>query len=207
MKVTVVDSGGEPAANVGLRAFNQEFWETGQNGAIEASVPENWWGPFSLEVLDPDCGLIGYYASGGFTTLLEQAATFEVGAPGAVEVEIRLPKSQGDLCDSQELLGGTVLWPGGEPAEGIWLVASPFEIWALTGADGTFQIRLPEGTSGSVVIGVEPDPGVADCGWLGFHGPDGLTTIYEEATRVEIGAEDTTSIEIALPSGPDGLCN
>ena len=52
-----------------------------------------------------------------FTTQRVDAARLEVAA-GETEIEVRLPASVQDLCDSQDSITGVVHWPDGQPAEG-----------------------------------------------------------------------------------------
>ncbi len=102
---------------------------------------------------------------------------------------------------------GTVIDPDGEVVEGIRVsaVSDDFWAWGETASDGTFEIRLPDGSSGSSVLSVHAG-GVADCGWLGYHVAGGLTTIREHATRIELGEVDSASIEISLPVISGELC-
>ena len=199
LRGTVVESDGTPAQWLELEAFG-EFRVVGEDGTFEIPLPENWPVPSILSIHDFDCGLIGYYSIGGFATRREDAARIEVGAADAVGIEVRLPQSRDDLCGSKELLTGTVLWPGGEPAEGIFLNAETFGAWAQAGPDGTFEFRLPAGSS-PTLISMWADQ-VADCGWVGYHGPDGLTAQFDEAERVAVG----TTVDITLPAGPEELC-
>ena len=102
---------------------------------------------------------------------------------------------------------GTVIDPDGEVVEGIRVsaVSDDFWAWGETASDGTFEIRLPDGSSGSSVLSVHAG-GVADCGWLGYHVAGGLTTFREHATRIELGEVDSASIEISLPTISGELC-
>ena len=90
----------------------------------EFSVSEGWVGSIALgihadEVPDfPDCGRVGYYGPGGFTTRRGDAS-FEIGGNGGADIEIRLPASPYELCRGQTLVAGTVLGPDGEPVDGI----------------------------------------------------------------------------------------
>ncbi len=102
---------------------------------------------------------------------------------------------------------GTVIDPDGEVVEGIRVsaVSDDFWAWGETASDGTFEIRLPDDSSGSSVLSVHAG-GVADCGWLGYHVAGGLTTFREHATRIELGEVDSASIEISLPAISGELC-
>ena len=102
---------------------------------------------------------------------------------------------------------GLALALDGEPVEGlrVSLVAETFWSWSETGRDGTFEIRLPEGSSAPSILSIHAGD-AGDCGWLGYHGPDGVTTVRTQATRVEIADGNVTGIEIRLPVNADDLC-
>ena len=102
---------------------------------------------------------------------------------------------------------GLALGLDGEPVEGlrVSLVAETFWSWGETGGAGTFEIHLPEGSSGPSVLSIHAG-GAGDCGWLGYHGPDGITALRTQATRVEISDGNVTGIEVRLPVGEDDLC-
>ena len=159
--------------------------------------------PSILSIYDEDlgCGLLGYYGADGFTTRREDAARFEVGAALGTGIELTLPANRQDQCDAQELLTGTVQWPNGEPAEGTWLHAEKFGVWAVAGPDGAFELRLPQGSPPSR-LGVHAGEADGSC-WVGYHRPDGLTPHWDQASQAEAG----TAIHITLPAGPDELCN
>ena len=102
---------------------------------------------------------------------------------------------------------GAALGLDGEPVEGlrVWLVAESFWNWGETGRAGTFEIRLPEGSSGPSILSIHAGD-AGGCGWLGYYGPDGITTLRAQATRVEIGDGNVAGIEIRLPVNADDLC-
>ena len=200
---------GRPVEGVWFEAFD-EWWYVGGDGAFEFSVPEGWSGSYLLSIHTgevADCGLVGYYGPGGFTTRLEDAA-IEIGGVDATGIEIRLPANPDDLCSRQSMVSGAVLGPDGEPVAGIWieLAAEAFWRWGLKEQDGTFALRLLDGWSGSPILSVHAGE-VAGCDLVGFYGPGGFTTLREEATRVEVGDADVTGIEIRLLASPDELCN
>ena len=107
-----------------------------------------------------------------------------------------------------------VLGPDGEPVEGIGngLIDSeprgfwPWA-WGETVPDGTFEIRLLEGWSGSLIFGIyaEEDGVALPCSLLGFYGPGGFTMLGHAATRVEVGDVGATGIKIRLPASPEQL--
>ena len=102
---------------------------------------------------------------------------------------------------------GAVTDPDGKVVDGIRLstVAEDFRAWAETEPDGSYEIRLPEGSSGSAVLSVHAGD-VAGCGWLGYHVAGGLTTILEHATTIVVSAVDPTDADITLPATAAELC-
>ena len=104
-------------------------------------------------------------------------------------------------------LQGVALGLDDEPVEGlrVSLVAESFWNWGETGRDGIFEIRLPEGSTGPPILSIHAG-GAGDCGWLGYHGPDGITNLRTQATRVEIVDGNVTGIELRLPVNADDLC-
>ncbi len=99
---------------------------------------------------------------------------------------------------------GTVLSPSGVPIEGIQvsLLTDGFWNWSETASDGSFEIGVSEGTSGPFALSVHAGK-TADCTWLGYYGPDGLTSLRHRASPV---FADQTGVEIRLPSTPHELC-
>ncbi len=192
---------------------------SGEDGTFEFSVPEGWVGSPILRIHAdevphfPDCGIVGFYGPGGFTTWPEEAS-LEIGGIGAPGLEIRLPASPDELCRGQTVVAGTVLGPDDEPVEGfrIGLIdAEPRGFWPRkwgeTGPDGTFEIRLLAGQFGSFVVGVYADEEEISivCNQLGFYGPSGFTTVADDATQIEAGRSDVKGIEIGLPASTDQL--
>ena len=100
---------------------------------------------------------------------------------------------------------GVMLGPDGEPLEGIGLWAWKGEVSnsgsGTTGADGTFHIRVPDG---SFTLDVYADFD-AGCTFVGRYGPDGFTTVRREATLIKVDGADVTDIVIRLPAPPDEL--
>ena len=88
----------------------------------------------------------------------------------------------------------------------VSLVAETFWSWGETGRDGTFEIGLPEGSSGPSILSIHAG-GAGDCGWLGYHGPDGITNLRAQATRVEIAGGIVPGMEIRLPVNLHDLCH
>ncbi len=88
-------------------------------------------------------------------------------------------------------------------------LAETFWNWEETDQDGTFEIRLPEGSSGQAILSIHAGD-LGDCGWRGYYGPGGFATQRNRATKVEIGGgggANATGIEIRRPVRPDQLCN
>ena len=102
---------------------------------------------------------------------------------------------------------GTVVDPDGAPVEGVRLSLSvePFWSWTQTDTDGTFEITLPEDASGSATVSMHAGH-AADCRWLGYHAPGGLTAARDAATMLPVSTDGATEIRIELPARPDELC-
>ena len=102
---------------------------------------------------------------------------------------------------------GTVSDSNGNIVEGIRIAAASdaFWAWGETTSDGSYEIRLQDGFSGSAILSSHAGD-VASCGWLGYHVAGGLTTIREHATRVEVGAVDPNDVDITLPIAAGELC-
>ena len=199
LRVAVLEPDGTTARGIRLLAF-RKFATTGPSGAFEVPLHDVWSVQSMLSIFDEalDCGLLGYYgADGEFTTRRDDAVHFEIGAAA---VELELPADRRDLCDAQELITGTVQWPNGKPATGIWLLAEAVDTWSRVGADGTFAIRQPPGSPPTVVI-VHADD-VADCSRVGYLGPDGLVALRDYAAPTQAGA----GVTITLPAEADEFC-
>lgn len=194
------DGGPEP---VWAGAFGRWSW-TGRDGLFEIRLPESIQGlarPSQLFIQSRECGLVAYYGPGGFTTRLSEAWQVEFGGVDVTGIEITLPATAQELCGRQILISGSVVGPGGDVLEGIRIQAQPFGRSGRSGADGLFEVRLLEGTSGTSVLRVH-----ADCGLVGYYGPNGFTTREDQATGIEVGEGSVTGIEIRLPADVDELC-
>ena len=213
----VLGPDGRPVEGIWLPAF--DGWvRSAVDGTFEFDVPEGWGGSSMVlsihadEVPDfPDCGMVGYYGPGGFTT---EEASAEIGGNGAVVIEIRLPASPDELCSGQTSVAGKLLGPDGEPIEGVWIGLIEAESrgfwpwkWGETGPDGAFKIRLLYGQSSSIIVGIYAGEfeGSLECNLLGYYGPGGFTALVDAATRVEVGHTDAAGIEIRLPASPNQL--
>ena len=99
---------------------------------------------------------------------------------------------------------GEVVGPNNQPLEGIllWAWAGRTENSgnATTGEDGSFAIVVPDG---SFTLDVYA-PGEG-CNFVGWHGPRGLTTVREDATRIEVDGKSVVDIVVRLPDHPDAL--
>ena len=196
---TVLGPSGDPVG-VFVGAFGQ--WSfSGDDGLFELRLPEGLGGSSPLLVEVPGCSSVGFYGPGGFTTRTADAWQVEFGGVNEAGIVIRLPATPEELCLRQPTIAGTVVGPDGEVMEGIEVVALPFWRWGASEADGTFEIRLLEGTTGMPVLGIH-----ADCGQVGYYGPNGFTTSREDATAIEIGEGNVTGIAIRLPAEPGELC-
>ena len=196
---SVLGPSGDPVG-VFVGAFEQ--WSfSGDDGLFELRLPEGLGGSSPLLVEAPECSNVGFYGPGGFTTRPADAWQWELGGVNEAGIVIRLPATPEELCRRQPTIAGTVVGPDGEVMEGIEVVALPFWRWGTSEADGAFEIRLLEGTTGMPVLGIH-----ADCGQVGYYGPNGFTTSREDATEIEIGEGNVTGIAIRLPATSHELC-
>ncbi|MDE0579596.1 MAG: hypothetical protein OXI29_06945 [bacterium] len=100
---------------------------------------------------------------------------------------------------------GVVLGPDGEPIRRllVWVgqESDPNRTWSVTGADGSFLARVP---NGSYTINVYAE--VSDeCTLVGWYGPGGFTTNAAEIIPVEVEDQNILGIEIKLPDDPENL--
>ena len=194
---------GNPA-DVWTYAFGQ-WIRTGDDGRFEIRLPESESVAGStsrLRIHARECSdTVGFYGTDSFTTNPANAWTMEFGGVDVTGIEITLPAMPQELCDRQPIIAGTLFGPDGVGVEGIRIEAQPFRRGRTTGADGSFEIRMLEGTTGSAVLAIN-----ADCGIVGYYGPDGFTTSRDDATGVDVGEGNLTGIEIRLPSSVDELC-
>ena len=201
---------GEPVEGLRVSLVAETFWswgETGRDGTFEIRLPEGSSGPSILSIHAGgagDCGWLGYHGPDGVTTARTQATRVEIAGGNVTGMEIRLPVNLDDLCSGQRKVSGIVLGPDGRPVEGIGLEA--VDEWLQTGVDGTFDFAVPEGWVGSPVLGIYAGEIVPGCDLVGYYGPGGFTTLFEEAW-LEIGVLGATGIEIRLPATPDDLCS
>ena len=105
---TVVGPDGRPMQRIGISAM-ERYSGTGLDGKFEISVP--WWlGEFSGCPGDhlESCGrFVGFYGRDGLTNIYTDGL-LEIGAGDPnLEIEVRLPASQAELCRRQPaVLGG-----------------------------------------------------------------------------------------------------
>ena len=99
---------------------------------------------------------------------------------------------------------GVVTGPDGEPLEDILIWAWQGEEISsgngTTGADGAFEIRVPDG---SFTLDIYAGPGCSFVGW--YDGSGGMTTQRNQAFRVIVDGAAVAGIEIRLPSQPNDL--
>ena len=199
---TVSGPEGEPVV-VTVRAFDRRS-RTGGDGQFEIPLPKDSDGTgrsSPLYIHASECGHFGFYGPGGFTTLPADAAQVGVGGVDTTDIRIRLPATPREMCDRQPRITGTVVGTDGGPVQGIQLGAETPWRWGTSRVDGSFQIRLLEGTTGSSALLVR-----ASCGTVGFYGPDGFTTRRDDAALIEFGEGNVTGIEIRLPAEAEELC-
>ncbi len=102
---------------------------------------------------------------------------------------------------------GVVRGPDRTPLEGIglwvWSGDANTSTYTVTQPDGAFNVRVVDG-SFSLNVYADSDAN-GGCTFVGWHGPGGLTTSEETATRIEVNGTDVTGIEIILPAEPHEL--
>ena len=208
VKGSVAGSDGSAVEGVRVSLVAEDFWAwaaTGADGTFEIAVPEGSSGSAVVSVHANEtaaCRWLGYYDdSGGLTVLQHHAGPLSVSGSDISGVDITLTASPDEMCRGQRTITGIVLDPNAEPVEEVW-VGNYALGWTLTGSDGAFEMRLPEGTSGPHVVIVESP----ECGHLGFHSPEGFTADPYLATEVLFGGVDATGLVITLPASVDELC-
>ena len=201
---------GEPVEGLRVSLVAESFWnwgETGRDGTFEIRLPEGSSGPSILSIHAGGagaCGWVGYHGPDGVTTAHTQATRVEIAGGTVTGIEVRLPVYADGLCPGQRRLTGIVLDSDGRPVEGIGLES--VDEWLQTGVDGTFDFAVPEGWVGSSVLGIYAGEIVPGCDLVGYYGPGGFTTLFEEAW-IEMGVLGASGIEIRLPASPDELCS
>ena len=99
---------------------------------------------------------------------------------------------------------GAVTGPNGEPLERIglwaWQGDRPNSGFGRTGEDGTFHIRVPDG---SFTLGIYTGSPSGCVGW--FDGDRGITTRRAERAKVLVDGASVSGIEIVLPMQPADL--
>ena len=196
--------GGVLLEGIRISVWGDAVWnrgETAVDGTFDVGLPDGASDSAVISVhagKGADCRWLGYHGQGGLIGLRENAARVAIGAADVTGIEIRLPGHPGALCGGQWTLSGRVLGPDGRPVAEVFVGFS--DEWILTGRDGTFVIRGPQGLREGVGIGVP------ECGYVGSYGPGGFTTVESESWWVELGATDVTGLEIRLPASPAELC-
>lgn len=116
------------------------------------------------------------------------------------------PSSCHETLDiSHNSVEGVVLDPHGQPVEWalLWFgsEANPDRTFDVTGTDGTFIARVP---NGSYTIEVHADP-PAECSFVGWYGNGGFTTRPNQIIRVEVADQDVLGVQITLPDELESL--
>ncbi len=98
---------------------------------------------------------------------------------------------------------GVVVGPEGQRIQGVGLWAWQGKRYnsgyGVTGPDGTFEIRVPEG---SFTLDI-----YAECMFVGWYGPGGFTDVAGRATLIHIDGASVSDIEIRLPKEPIEYCS
>jgi len=105
------------------------------------------------------------------------------------------------LVDIPSAIRGRVVDPDGRPVDGVGLWAwqndnTENSRWGVTGSDGTFVIRVADG---SYRLDVYAAPG-GTC--AGYYNGEGITTNHQEAMTVTVEGTDIEGITIRLPVPP-----
>ena len=99
---------------------------------------------------------------------------------------------------------GKVIGPNNQPLEGIFLWA-----WAgrtdnsgnaRTREDGSFVIAVPDGS-----FTLDLYAAGEGCTFVGWYGPEGFTSVREDATRIAVDGASVVDIVVRLPDHPDIL--
>ena len=125
---------------------------------------------------------------------------------GEVYGDASAPSSCHETLDiSYNTVEGVVLGPDGEPVNRalLWFGAeeNPDRTFDVTGVDGTFIARVP---NGSYTIEVHADP-PGECSFVGWYGQGGFTTTDDQAIPVEVADQNVLGVEITLPDELDNL--
>ena len=114
-----------------------------------------------------------------------------------------LPPPLPPLVAIPAAIRGVIVDPDGRPLSGVGLLAWQGDIdnsrWGLTGPDGTFVIRVPDG-SYQLDVYAAPESTCA-----GYYNGEGITTSHEEAVMVTVEGTDIEGITIRLPALPQHL--
>ncbi len=201
---TVRSPGGVPLEGIRISVWGDAVWnwgETAADGTFDVGMPEGASDSAVVSVharKGSDCRWLGYHGEGELIGLREHATRVAIGNGDVTGIEIRLPGHPDALCGGERTVSGRVLGPDGRPVAEVYVRF--LGEWILTGRDGTFAIRAPQGVRDPV------DIAVPECDYKGRYGPGGFTTVESESWWVEVGATDVTGIEIRLPASPAELC-
>ena len=194
-KVTEAD--GTPLADVTINLDGAGgapgYGHTDVNGVFVSTVPKS--DDYRLRLRIDRCPL--FYGGSGVTPWVSERAYVRVAGADVSGITIRVPD---DLCVRQ--IRGRVFDANGDP----W--ANP-SVWAYgrdthyiqghRAADGSFSFRVP--TAGEYRIAVK----VGSCTW--WVTEQGVSAQGSEASRVHVGDQDLSGIEIHLPHEPERACN
>ena len=116
----------------------------------------------------------------------------------------QLPPPLPPLVDIPSAIREVIVDPDGRPVSGVGLWAwqsdnTDNSRWGQTGSDGTFVIRVPDG---SFRLDVHAAPG-GTC--AGYYNGEGITTNYQQAVTVTVEGTDIEGITIRLPAPPQDL--
>ncbi len=116
------------------------------------------------------------------------------------------PSSCHETLDiSYDTVEGVVLGPQGEPVDRalLWFgsESDPNRTFDVTGPDGTFVARVP---NGAYTIEIHADP-PSECSLVGWYGQGGFITTAHQATPIRVDDQSVLGIEIKLPDELESL--
>lgn len=192
----VTEAGGTPLADVTINLDGAEgapgYGHTDANGVFVSTVPKS--DDYRLRLRVDRCPL--FYDGTGVTPWVSDRAYIRVAGADVSGITIRVPD---DLCVRQ--IRGRVFDANGAPwvNPSVWAYGRDIHyIQGHRAADGSFSFRVP--TAGEYRIAVE----VGGCTW--WVTEQGVSAQGSEASRVRVGDQDLTGIEIHLPDEPERAC-
>ena len=95
--------------------------------------------------------------------------------------------------------------PDGHPIEKIRVPALATAKRSMNIGSGTFALPAPEEWTGATLVEIDAPDAITNRSVIGYYASGGCSRRIEEATTMDLGSDDVTSIEITLPASPDEL--